>query len=185
MKIFVWRLCRNNIPVRNRLRGKGINIPITCPLCNQDIEHLLHLFFDCQFADSCWQSVDLRYDMREVHSAPERLLQKLTNAKHDEVVVVCLVLWGIWFWRNKRVWQNQFINPSIAMENTFKMYKDWKSARKRSVTKRAVINSDVSNLKKWQPPEPGQLKLNVDASFFQDKSLSVLVWFFETRKECL
>ncbi|XP_074352364.1 uncharacterized protein LOC141691531 [Apium graveolens] len=38
-----------------------------------------------------------------VFSAPEWLLQKLSSARYDEVVAICLVLWGIWFWRNKRV----------------------------------------------------------------------------------
>lgn len=97
VKILVWRFCRNIIPVRNRLRGKGIQVPVTCPMCNRDIEHLLHLFFDCPFADSCWQSVNIRYNMSEVHSAPDWLLQILTSTKHSEVLTFCLVLWGIWY----------------------------------------------------------------------------------------
>lgn len=183
VKILVWRFCRNVIPVRNRLRGKGIHVPVTCPMCNRDIEHLLHLFFDCPFANGCWQSVNIRYAMGEVHFAPDWLLQILTSAKHDEVVAVCLVLWGIWCWRNKRVWQNQFINPSIAMENTFQMYKDWKVAHKSSAHKRIVPSSGASNLKKWQPPSLGALKLNVMHLSFQDKLPSQLVWCFETTKE--
>lgn len=39
-------------------------------------------------------------------------------------------------------------------------------AHKSSVYKRIVTSSGASNLKKWQPPRPGALKLNVDASFF-------------------
>ncbi|XP_074336668.1 uncharacterized protein LOC141673834 [Apium graveolens] len=174
VKIFVWRFCRNNVPIRDRLRGKGVNVPDTCPMCNNNVEQLLHLFFLCQFADTCWQSVDLRYDMGEVHSVTDWLLRKLASAKHEEIVAICLVLWGIWNWRNKRVWQNQFINPSIAMESTFRMYKDWKSARKSGGTERTMSNTGVSILKKWQPPDPRELKLNVDASFFPDqRSFSV------------
>lgn len=51
IKIFIWRLCRNNLPVHMLLRAKGINVPSTCPMCNADIEHLLHIFFDCHFAE--------------------------------------------------------------------------------------------------------------------------------------
>lgn len=52
-KIFVWRFCHNNIPFRRRLRAKGVELPIMCPMCNQDIEHLHHLFFDCDLAMLC------------------------------------------------------------------------------------------------------------------------------------
>ena len=110
VKIFVWRLCRNNVPVRIRLMHKGVRLPITCPVCNADKEHLLHLFFDCRFAENCWQSVDLKYDMREAYSVSDCLLHESAIAKYEDIVSICLVLWGIWFWRNKKVWQNQWMN---------------------------------------------------------------------------
>lgn len=50
IKIFIWRLCRNTVSVPSRISAKGIRLPITCPMCSVDIEHLLHVFFDCQFA---------------------------------------------------------------------------------------------------------------------------------------
>lgn len=59
------------------------------------------------------------------------MLNKLELAKHEEVVDICVALWGIWFWPNKRVWNNQMMNPSIAMENSFRILRDWKVARQR------------------------------------------------------
>lgn len=53
VKIFLWRLCRNNIPVRNLLRGKGVRSTIMCPMCGSDIEQLLHIFFYCEYAQRC------------------------------------------------------------------------------------------------------------------------------------
>lgn len=103
MKIFLWRFCRNNIPVRNRLRHKGVSVTILCPMCNVDVEHLLHVFFDCTFAKCCWQAAGLSYDMSQVFSAPEWLLGKLEVLTQSENIKVATVLWGIWFWRNKKV----------------------------------------------------------------------------------
>ncbi|XP_063946005.1 uncharacterized protein LOC135151475 [Daucus carota subsp. sativus] len=145
---------------------KGVRLPITCPVCNADKEHLLHLFFDCRFAENCWQSVDLKYDMREAYSVSDCLLHESAIAKYEDIVSICLVLWGIWFWRNKKVWQNQWMNHAIPMEITFKVYKEWKTARKSSVDTRAMSVNGASNLKRWQPLVSGELKLNVDASFF-------------------
>lgn len=53
VKVFIWRFCRNVIPVRKRLSAKGVRVPITCPMCMSDIEHMSHLFFDCVFASDC------------------------------------------------------------------------------------------------------------------------------------
>lgn len=32
-KFFFWSMCKNNIPVRNLLRGKGVHTTIVCPMC--------------------------------------------------------------------------------------------------------------------------------------------------------
>lgn len=55
IKYFLWRFCRKNLPVRNLLRGRSVVVPIVCAQCVGKIEHLLHLFFDCRFAQECWQ----------------------------------------------------------------------------------------------------------------------------------
>lgn len=77
IKVFLWRFGRNNVSVRNLLRGKGVQLPIICPMCEKDVEHLLHLFFDCDFAKQCWSVVNLNFDMRNVENALDWLLQKL------------------------------------------------------------------------------------------------------------
>lgn len=95
VKNFLWRFCRNNVPVRKRLRAKGVALPIICPMCESDIEHKLHVFFDCPFAASCWDYVGASYDMSSVESAPEWLVQKLNSGGKEELVLIAKVLWGI------------------------------------------------------------------------------------------
>lgn len=77
MKIFIWRFCRNNVHVRKRLSFKGVVLPITCHMCNNDIEHLLHVFFDSTFDFQCWNHMSLSYDTRKVDYARGWLLNKL------------------------------------------------------------------------------------------------------------
>lgn len=102
-KIFLWRFCRNNFPVRVRLRGKGVSVPIICPMCNVEVEHLRHVFFECSFARSCWQNVNLLYDTREMYEANLWLPEKLELAPQSELTLLCTVLHEIWYWRNKQV----------------------------------------------------------------------------------
>lgn len=110
--------------MRIRLKNKGVSVLIICPVCHMDVEHLLHLFFDCPFANNCWSTVNMNYDMKEVESAPQWVLNKLETAKHEDVINICVVLWGIWFWRNKRVWNDQVVNPVITMEKSFNILRD-------------------------------------------------------------
>lgn len=69
-KYFLWRLCKNNIPIRNLLRGKGVQTTILCPLCNSDIEHLRHVFFECPYAQCCWLTTGVEIDIMEVEEVP-------------------------------------------------------------------------------------------------------------------
>ncbi|KAL8133721.1 hypothetical protein AgCh_008966 [Apium graveolens] len=129
IKILMWRLCRNNLPVRDRLKAKGVSILVSCPMCNADLEHIMHLFFECQFVESCWRSVDLSFDMRNVTSAQEWLLKKFSEASHEELGKIYVVLWGVWYWRNKRVWEGKMINPKLAIEGSFRTVEDWRKVR--------------------------------------------------------
>lgn len=59
VKMFLWRVCRNNVPVRIILRGRGVNTPILCPLCGVDVEHLRHICLECSFVRGCWDELGL------------------------------------------------------------------------------------------------------------------------------
>ncbi|XP_074351807.1 uncharacterized protein LOC141690954 [Apium graveolens] len=60
VKVFIWRFCRNVIHVRRRLSARGARVPITCPICLNDIEHMTHLFFNYDFAGHFKHHVGLR-----------------------------------------------------------------------------------------------------------------------------
>lgn len=129
MKVFLWCFCRNNIPVRNRLRSKGVPVTIICPFFNIDVEHLLHVFFDCSFAASYWRYKGFQFDMSTVDSAPDWLLNKLDTADNDELVNICTILWGVWFWRNKKVWEDRGVSTATAMDGSFNSLREWRNAR--------------------------------------------------------
>lgn len=167
-KIFVWRFCRNILPVRVRLRGKGVSVPIICPMCSIEVEHLRHVFFECPFAISCWQSVNLLYDTSEMYDANLWLLEKFEVATQSELLKVCSVLYGIWFWRNKQVWEGKVVPGKTAMECSFKMVQEWKEAKGRDMKGGTNhIRYTSSNLRKWKAPDAGEYKVNVDASWHQ------------------
>ncbi|KAL8148277.1 hypothetical protein AgCh_005591 [Apium graveolens] len=76
-----------------------------------------------------WQkqaNVGLVYDMQEVEDVTIWLLGKLSTARDEEVRKICTTLWGIWFWRNKKVWEDKSTTPAIAMDSSLKIVADWR-----------------------------------------------------------
>ncbi|XP_074376865.1 uncharacterized protein LOC141718382 [Apium graveolens] len=164
-KIFIWRFCRNNLPVRVRLHEKGTDVPLQCPMCNADTKHLRHVFFECEFASSCWQTVDFIFDTSEMHDVHAWILDKLDRAPQSEAMRICTVLYGIWYWRNQRVWNDKVVPGKTAMDLCFKFVQDWKEARSKGVTEVPNKKQPMQgNSRRWQPPENEEYKVNVDAA---------------------
>lgn len=61
--------------------------------------------------------------MSSVEYGPDWLVNKLSVCKDEEAVKVCIILWGIWMWRNKKVWEGKTVTVAIAMDSSFKSVK--------------------------------------------------------------
>lgn len=142
IKVFLWRICMNNVPVRNLLKGKGVHTTIICPMCSNDVEHLLHIFLDCEFAKACWEGVGLNLNSLIVESCSEWLLQILETETKSKLNQVAVILWGIWSARNLKV-QTQKVT---------------------GVNNRSVSHQSTSSY--WVALAEGAFKINVDASIY-------------------
>lgn len=104
---------------------------IVCHICSSDAEHILHVFFDCDYAKRCWLKSGLVYDMREVESTPTWMLEKLCTESEEKLIIIAKTLWGICFSRNRRVWEEKQLHPESIMEFTTRQITDWKSAQRK------------------------------------------------------
>lgn len=164
-RVFLWRICRSNLPVRYQLRGKGVQTAIICPLCLNDIEHLLHIFLDCSFAKRCWNLLGLEFDTSSAESCSEWLLQRLAEEDGEKMVQVAIVLWGIWSARNMLVWENKKVTPENAMQWSINQVRQWQEVQVvRSSNDVIGMPSHRPELALWNAPATGKLKVNVDAS---------------------
>ncbi|XP_074363255.1 uncharacterized protein LOC141703719 [Apium graveolens] len=143
-----------------------MRVPITCPMSFCDIEHLAHLFFDCPFAAACWEHVNMSFNWQEIEFAPDWLLEKITALNSKDLSKVCMVLWGIWHWRNKKIWNEKVVSPGFAMDSSLKVYLEWVEARKGIDRTQHASTIRAKSETKWKKPEFGFVKINVDASVF-------------------
>lgn len=113
-----------------------------CPLCLNDVEHVLHLFFDREFARKCWQSVNLLFDMQEVEYAAYWPLDKLSKEPKEQLITITKVLSGIRYARNKKVWEAKDLGVNIVMEMSDRWVKEWQEVNVRIQMPRSQLNSE-------------------------------------------
>ncbi|GJW42114.1 SUN domain-containing protein 5-like protein [Tanacetum coccineum] len=55
VNIFVWRLALDRLPTRLNLSLRGLDIPsIKCPMCNNEVESVDHVFFGYDLSSNVW-----------------------------------------------------------------------------------------------------------------------------------
>lgn len=95
------------MPGRILLKKKGVSTPILCPMCGVDIEHVRHLFCECTLTKECWQRAGLNIDMQQVEVASDWMLDMLGREDMGKLEKMVIVLSGIWFAKNKKVWESK------------------------------------------------------------------------------
>lgn len=107
----------------------------------------------------------LSYNMWEVDSAPEWLLDKLNKETSNNMIKIAMVLWGVRWARNKHVWEMKMISTEVAMSQSSKHISEWREAHKRkSHTPSQSHTVFAQHVNIWMAPDIGMLKINVDAS---------------------
>lgn len=129
IKIFLWRVCRNNVHVRSLIKEKGVNIATLCPFCDLKEENLRHLCLECNYAKGCWNELGLEFHVSQTHSVSAWLLQVLANESFDKLAQIATVLWGIWSARNLKVWQNKVLIVQMAMQWSVIQVKQWRDSQ--------------------------------------------------------
>ncbi|XP_071687323.1 uncharacterized protein [Rutidosis leptorrhynchoides] len=124
VNVFLWRFRLNALPLRWNLSAKGIEInSIVCPVCNNGVEDLSHLFFGCSFALDIWYKSRLWMDcgFPSLHSWDDLFswfgASSFTNGMKDKVIgIVVTILWALWRFRNGIVFNESFSSRSSLFD---------------------------------------------------------------------
>ncbi|KAL2933636.1 hypothetical protein RDABS01_016755 [Bienertia sinuspersici] len=55
---FLWRACKGNLAMRQRLKSKHVTEEATCTLCGNDEETIIHAIFECSNVANIWSHCD-------------------------------------------------------------------------------------------------------------------------------
>lgn len=112
-KFFFWLLLWDRLSTHNLLRRKRMFLEdYSCVLCNSGMEEtLLHLFFECPFSTTCWQSISIHWglNLQPLDMVITARKQFGSNIFREILITAC---WTIWLVRNGIIFDNQ--QPSIS-----------------------------------------------------------------------
>ena len=175
IKIFLWQMCHNALPVRGTLFRRGCQLDPQCPMCMTDIESTEHLFQDCPQIQRVW---DLAQQHRWLPTLPSPFnmspwLTKfeafLTTYDRKTLHRIAFLLWSIWRMRNEVIFQQIVAQPITCLIRAKKFCAEWRIRTCMSVDSFTQGSSSTPpnkniQLIRWQPPTPGTVKLNFDGS---------------------
>ncbi|XP_056842915.1 uncharacterized protein LOC130495531 [Raphanus sativus] len=103
-----WLVVLNRCPTKDRILGWGLQTDPMCVLCNSNFESREHLYFECPFAFTLWETLARKAGCSPVRQWSQCLstMQSLTAPKH--LKLLSLLAWQtsiylIWTERNSRI----------------------------------------------------------------------------------
>lgn len=177
LKVFLWKVSLDILPVSTNLRKKKIRIPLTCQICNKEEETIEHALLFCDWARAAWfgmpiQIVPKKIGFTTIQQWILQIAQQTQNQNQlGSYVITSLVctLWLIWKGRNSFYFQEVKPNP---METVIKAnliteeYSKVCSTERRSAEDPCIRCPETRNY--WRPPLQGIVKINSDTSYNQN-----------------
>lgn len=166
----VWRACRACLPTMMALANKRVSADKVCPWCLQVEETDIHVLFDCSFARSVWLAFGLQNSVQlncndKVFDVVLRAFESLSLQRCALFGLAC---WSIWKRRNDWVWNKVKVSVQGVKAGAMAMLQDWKNAKKNEVQNSQGRTQVADSGRMWCCPAVGWVKVNTDASVFED-----------------
>ncbi|KAL0331520.1 UNVERIFIED_CONTAM: hypothetical protein Sangu_1697500 [Sesamum angustifolium] len=159
-KLFIWRAIRNILPTASNLQMRMPYDNFSCPFGESVSEGPIHTFLHCAFARHVWALSNVRWHILD--SSPLSMEEWITDLSAKlsttEFAFVTMVCWTIWWTRNLKLANKEFLFPLQVIE--FAHYLTAFSAHGNSLSK--GLSASMENLHKWIHPPPDSIKVNFD-----------------------
>jgi hypothetical protein len=114
LRVFAWLLIMDRLNTKDLMERKNWQVDggTACVLCNSHVlETREHLFFECSFATSCWNMLNIQWLSGADFSAQCMAAKNRFTGPCFMEILVCAA-WNIWKERNDKIFRQQ--NPSLA-----------------------------------------------------------------------
>lgn len=135
IKLFLWKLCHDILPVKENLRKRRLTEEGICPVCKQCPETLEHALLQCQWTRPVWFGLQsgIRMDVSNSSNIRTwleesiRKIERLPGQKEYVFLSICCALWVIWKTRNSCIFEGKIPNPRGVMIQVRGLISDYAS----------------------------------------------------------
>lgn len=169
IKMFVWKILINGLPLNSNLSKRGLPIHDLCPLCGSSSETTDHLLRACSTVAFYWRvsGLPLPNNPNSVLFLWVKSNAKSSILSHFNIPTGTLFLYSIWhLWkaRNKKIFESSTFSPHSILHQLKNMAAEFHYLASPSP------NAGPSNTiaVQWIPPPSNTLKINTDCSHNND-----------------
>ncbi|XP_071700173.1 uncharacterized protein [Rutidosis leptorrhynchoides] len=137
--LLIWRVIMRRIPVRVELDKRGIDLDsVRCPVCDNDVETVDHIMFQCSFAKDIWNRVSrwCKFGNIQCMNSSEIFQGKKDPSRADSYsslwqAIVWVTGYMIWQNRNLTVFKKKKGNGPMGLNEIQIKAFEWISNRSR------------------------------------------------------
>lgn len=173
IKHFCWKALNEILPTKCNLAKRGLDVPLSCPICMNSIESTDHILFDCYRAREIWSQVCGKTFLDEDfnNSLGDRWLKISENTSKEELELVTVTCWSIWMDRNKKIHEEDIPPVNIRCNWVINYMEEFRKANLRTpVEEDRIPRNRGVEANFWIPPDEGVFKVNVDAAWSNNPS---------------
>ena len=134
---FIWRALHRKIPSLVALRSKGVEIDTTtCSYCINGVECSNHILVLCPFATAVREKILKWCDIEDQQFNDVKDILSFANnwghnlKRRNRLISICHgLIWCLWKYRNDRLFNQMFINPSSGAEYIKSLVYMWIKSR--------------------------------------------------------
>lgn len=115
-----WLVMWKRIQTRDRLKKFGVIAEDNCPLCDENVETIDHLFFLCPYPAMCMQELVAFLQIPrcpDLVALKDVMMHPTTGRFRSGVIHACMValIYSIWQQRNGAIWHKKICRPEIVV----------------------------------------------------------------------
>ncbi|XP_040987647.1 uncharacterized protein LOC121235363 [Juglans microcarpa x Juglans regia] len=164
VKHFLWKAAHNLLPTKLNLYKKQITESNCCPICERELETIMHAVWSCPAISDVWAENDSPVNKWCSSDAVFVDLWGKLNAflKEEEVVVAAYIMRKIWMRKNSLLFEKKFDHPRTIISTTTHGLRELKLAQDQ-LQKTQVQGNANKSVTKREKPEERVVKANWDA----------------------
>lgn len=170
VKHFLWRAVTGNLPTKENLLYKRVQVDAWCPVCQNHTESMLHSLVSCSFAVECWGYTRLPEIKGEFLLFADWLKQVLQQYRRNDVHLIAMVTWMLWKNRNDLVWNQRGLQVSEVVESAKSVLDQWRSVQDNSFDIYLGHMTQDDGHEHWRLPQYNRIKVNTDAAIFESSN---------------